>query len=422
LTGSATFAAASGYSYSDASPLSFIARLRLALIWLLAFSGGFVLVEPAPYEFILILAIIVFAATGLAFRAAQVPLLLLLIGHNVGFVIGLLPVIELPDAVKWTAVSAMLSASTIFVAMVLGRDTERCLDILIKGYVASAIVTCTIAVLAFFKLMPGWENFILYLRARATFKDPNVFGPFLVLPGLIVIQWIVGGRARHAFAGAAVFLLIAAGLFLSFSRGAWGNFGSSAAVMLVLMAITARSLEDRLRIVVFSVVGTIAVAAIIFWLLSFGDVSSLFEDRAALLKDYDAGPSGRFGRHIQALLLIPITPFGLGPLQFSKFFIYEPHNSFLDPFMNGGWLAGVTWFALTITTLLMGLRHVFVRTPWQRSHIAVYATFVGQVGESYIIDVQHWRHYFLIMGIIWGLMTASRTGSAPPAPLPARNT
>jgi len=28
-------------------------------------------------------------------------------------------------------------------------------------------------------------------------------------------------------------------------------------------------------------------------------------------------------------------------------------------------------------------------------------------GESYIIDVQHWRHYFLIMGVLWGLMVAA---------------
>ena len=161
------------------------------------------------------------------------------------------------------------------------------------------------------------------------------------------------------------------------------------------------------------------ISAIILVLLSFADVWSLFEERAALMKDYDAGPGGRFGRHVQALLLIPVTPLGLGPLQFSKFFIYEPHNSFLDPFMNGGWLAGITWFGLTLTTLLLGLRHVFVRTPWQTTYLAVYATFVGQVGESYIIDVQHWRHYFLIMGVIWGLMTAPRARQAALVARPA---
>ncbi len=400
-----------GYADPDASPQSLVARLRVLFIWLIAFSGGFVIIEPAPYELIIILAMIVFAVTGVSLRASQVPLLLLLIIHNVGFVISLMPVIELPDTLKWTAVSGLLSVSTLFFAMVLAHDTERRLDFLIKGYVASAIVTSIIAVLAFFKLIPGWENFILYLRARSTFKDPNVFGPFLVLPGMIVIQRIISGGVRNIILGGAVFLIIAAGLFLSFSRGAWGNFAVSVVVMLALTWITTRSTNERVRIALFAIFGAAAVFAVIIALLSVRDVSDLFQDRAALVKDYDAGHGGRFGRHILGALMIPETPFGLGPLQFSKYFEFEPHNSFIDPFMNGGWLAGVSWFALTFMTLLLGLRHVFARTPWQTTYIAAYAAFIGEVGESYIIDVQHWRHYFLIMGVLWGLMTASRPAS-----------
>jgi hypothetical protein len=30
------------------------------------------------------------------------------------------------------------------------------------------------------------------------------------------------------------------------------------------------------------------------------------------------------------------------------------------------------------------------------------------VVESAIIDIDHWRHYFLILGVLWGLMAASR--------------
>ena len=60
----------------------------------------------------------------------------------------------------------------------------------------------------------------------------------------------------------------------------------------------------------------------------------------------------------------------------------------------------------------MGLRFVFVRTPWQPIYHAVYAAFVGIVGESVIIDIDHWRHYFLILGVLWGLMAASRAYAA----------
>jgi hypothetical protein len=30
------------------------------------------------------------------------------------------------------------------------------------------------------------------------------------------------------------------------------------------------------------------------------------------------------------------------------------------------------------------------------------------VAESTFIDIEHWRHYFLILGVLWGLMAASR--------------
>ena len=71
--------------------------------------------------------------------------------------------------------------------------------------------------------------------------------------------------------------------------------------------------------------------------------------------------------------------------------------------------AGSAAFAhllLMIVTLWFGLRHVFQRTPWQRAYIAIYATFAAEVAESWIIDVQHWRHFYLLIGLIWGLIAA----------------
>ena len=51
---------------------------------------------------------------------------------------------------------------------------------------------------------------------------------------------------------------------------------------------------------------------------------------------------------------------------------------------------------------------MFVETPWRTTYIAVYCAFVGAAAESVLIDSDHWRHYFLLLGVIWGLMAASR--------------
>ena len=51
---------------------------------------------------------------------------------------------------------------------------------------------------------------------------------------------------------------------------------------------------------------------------------------------------------------------------------------------------------------------MFLRTPWQPLYHVLYAAYVAVTAESIFIDIEHWRHYFLILGALWGLMAASR--------------
>src|SRR5260221_14749696 len=80
-------------------------RLRLGTLWIVGASGGFVMIEPAPYEFLIMLAMIVFATTGVSMRAGHLSLMWLLIFYNIGFAISLVPVILLENTAKWTAIS-----------------------------------------------------------------------------------------------------------------------------------------------------------------------------------------------------------------------------------------------------------------------------------------------------------------------------
>jgi len=424
-----TLAASADFSLPAAAPraaraaIPFADKLRLGSLWLVAAISGFVLIEPAPYEFAIILSALIFVATGIKLRAGHVPLLLMLIFYNVGFATSLVPVIELPDTAKWTAVSCFLSLTSLFFAVAFAEDTVRRTRVYLRGYILAAVITSIIGVLAYFRLLPNSDMFLRALRAASTFKDPNVFGPFLILPGLIVVQRIMFGSLRAVLFNGVILLVIAAGLFFSFSRGAWGHFAASTVMMLFFLYVTTKSATRRLRMILFSVGGVAVIAGFILLLLSLHGVDALFKERASLVQNYDAGHLGRFGRHILGALLAFDHPLGVGPLQFSKYFPEDPHNSFLDAFMAGGWLGGFTFFALVLVTLAIGLRHVFARTPWQATYIGCYAAFVGEVGESYIIDVQHWRHYYLIMGMVWGLLIAgrgwlkeqARVGAAPRA-------
>ncbi|HEY5131354.1 MAG TPA: O-antigen ligase domain-containing protein, partial [Bradyrhizobium sp.] len=117
---------------------------------------------------------------------------------------------------------------------------------------------------------------------------------------------------------------------------------------------------------------------------------------------------GRFGRHILGADMALDLPFGIGPLQFHNYFPEDTHNSYLNAFMSGGWLAGVSYPALVFVIVVMGFRHVFVRVPWQRAYLAIFAAFLGTVGESLVIDTDHWRHFWMMLGAMWGMFAAAQ--------------
>ena len=127
-----------------------LTRLQRALMWLVGASGGVVFIEPAPYEFTVILAMVVFAASGMSLRLAHLPLIFLLIAYNAGYLFGVLPVADLPDTVQWTAVSMFISITTLFFALALVDDTERRLDMLLKGYLAIAVIVSIFGIITYF--------------------------------------------------------------------------------------------------------------------------------------------------------------------------------------------------------------------------------------------------------------------------------
>ena len=383
-------------------------RLRLMLLWLTGFASALVFIEPSPYEIATLAAIAIFAISGLTLRASLLPFAILLILINIGYTISANALFSDKGVVTWIVTSWYLAATAIFFAAMLGTNTERRLAALMRGCVIAGVVAALAGVLAYFRLIPGSAELLLYDRARGTFKDPNVFGAFLVLPALLALQMVIAGRLAQAAKGMLLIALFSIAILLSFSRAAWGQLAITGAIMLVLTFFTTPSASQRLRIVLIAMAGVAALALLISALLSLDAVANLFKERVSLDQEYDVGQMGRFGRHALGALLALDVPLGIGPLQFSKIFPEDPHNSYLNAFMSGGWLSGVTYPTLALITLAFGLRYLFVATPWQSTMIVVYAAYAGMMIESFIIDSDHWRHVFLLLGVLWGLIAATR--------------
>ena len=382
--------------------------LRLSLLWLTGVSSALVFVDPSPYELLSFLAILAFAAGGLTLFPAMLPLAFLLILINVGYTVSASALLDQKNILIWIAASWYLAVTAIFFAIMLAANTEARVVSLMRGCLAAGVIAALAGVAGYFRLVPGASELLLYDRARGTFKDPNVFGAFLVLPALLALQMLVAGRLGTAFRGFCLFGLFAVGILLSFSRAAWGLLVFTGALFLALTFLTTPSANQRLRIVLIATAGVAAVALLLSALLSIDAVASLLKQRLSFDQDYDVGHMGRFGRHSLGALLALDLPLGIGPLQFSKIFPEDPHNSYLNAFMSGGWIAGVTYPTLVLLTLGFGLRYLFVRTPWQPIMIVIYSAYTGMMVESFIIDTDHWRHVFLLLGALWGLIVATR--------------
>jgi hypothetical protein len=403
------YAATAGGFPSSVTSAPRVTALQRALVWLVGASGAVVFIEPSPYEVVTLVAAFIFFATGLRLRLVFMPLLLLLFLLNIGYSIGAIPFIEQSEVANWIATSWYMAVTVIFFAMVVSEDTEARLDMLRRGLIVGGTIAAISGIAGYFNLVPGGHDLLtLYERARGTFKDPNVLGAFLILPALFVLQGVVTDRLGKSFRSTIALGIMALAILLAFSRAAWGGLAITSGFMLALMVLTSPSRPLRSRIIVMSVVAVIVVVMLLAVLLSFDSISEMFRQRASFDQSYDEGRFGRFGRHILGADMALDLPFGIGPLQFHNYFPEDTHNSYLNAFMSGGWLAGVCYPALVFVTVIMGFRHVFVRVPWQRAYLAIFSAFLGTVGESFVIDTDHWRHFWMMLGAMWGMFAAAQ--------------
>jgi hypothetical protein len=348
-------------------------------------------------------------------RLVFLPLLLMLVLLNVGYTIGAIGVfdqnygaIDRPSVTTWIATSWYMAFTVIFIAMAVSEDTAARLDMLRRGLLVGATIAATAGIAGYFNLVPGGHDLLtLYERARGTFKDPNVFGAFLILPALFALQSVVSDRFGKSFRNAMAFGIMSLAILLAFSRAAWGGLILTSAFMLALMVLTSRSHSQRSRIIVMTLVAAILAIVLVAVLLSFDSIAEMFKQRASFEQSYDSGRFGRFGRYVLGADMALDLPFGIGPLQFNRYFPEDTHNSYLNAFMSGGWLSGICYPALVFVTALNGFRYIFVRVPWQRAYLAIFSAYLGTVGESFIIDTDHWRHFWMMLGLMWGMYVAA---------------
>ncbi|TYC63443.1 O-antigen ligase family protein [Rhodobacterales bacterium] len=376
-------------------------------LWLAAFLSGFVIREPAPYELYMALLSVVWLGCGLKLRREFGPLIICMMLYIAGGIASI-PMAQVQgDAMMYIAVSGFLAITAIFYAAILADDPDR-FRIIQSGYTFSAVLVSAIGIAGYFNLFPGADYFTLYERARGTFQDPNVFGPFLVLPTLLLIQTLLRGpvfRHLHLLVPISILLL---GIFLSFSRGAWVVLFAGVMIIYFLALVTEQSSRRRARLLFLGLAGVVAVLAFLAAALSIDTVDQMFHQRAKLVQDYDGARLGRFARYSLGFQMVMDYPLGLGPLEFNKHFPEDEHNVYLKGFTTYGWLGGTVYIFLAIWTFCSLVPLLFKSRPWTGFAQCLFAVFTAHLILSVIIDTDHWRHMYMFYGLAWGLIGADK--------------
>ena len=386
-------------------------KIALGIVWAGMASSGIVFAEPAPVDLALIALIVLLPAAGLVtFRRPLLVYAVLWLIVVAGGCIGAMSAFDFGVAAKQVFVTFYLSMASVVLAAFIARDPARHVRLIMNAYLLAALVATAAAMIGYFNLVPPLTDLLTeFGRARGTFKDPNVYGAFVVPALVYCLHLGFSGRGMTATLALAATGFLLLGALLSFSRGAWSNAAVSIALFTVLSVVTSGSNRFRLRIAGLVAAAAVAGTLVLGIAIQSPAVSVLLTERAQVEQSYDSLPNGRFAGHETAKTLIASHPLGIGPMQFGGNYHNEDvHEVYLNVLVGHGWLGGAAYVLVVVLTLVLGLAAAFRRGPAQALLLASLSSYAGVAGEGFIVDTDHWRHFFLLMSIIWGVYLASQ--------------
>jgi O-antigen ligase len=368
-----------------------------------------VFTEPAPVDALLMGAIVALPLLAQTRPGPIATTILALMFVNVACAFVIAPAsFQFAEGVRHQVITIYLLLAGFVLAGYIAMDPARRADRVMVVYVLAAAVASALALIGFFGLIPGSsELFTLFGRARGTFKDPNVLGA-AIAPAFVWLLWSVANaplrKAKWSLLG---LVIIGAAMLLSFSRGAWLSAFVSAVFMSAFIAASLKDQRLLSRFVFRFLPALLLFPVAMLALMQIETVREMAEVRFRLDQSYDSGPYGRFGGQAIALDLTLQNPFGIGTFGFGKYHIEDPHNVYLTMFLAAGWIGGLAYIAAILLTLAAGIFHAIAPGPTQRLQILATAAFLGLAVQGFIIDTDHWRHFFIVQALVVGLADAA---------------
>jgi O-antigen ligase len=360
-------------------------------------------IEPAPSDLVFAVVIAVALVTGRLFLE-RVPLSVSVL--VAGFLaLNLLAATVATDgarAVAYFSITLYLGVFALwFSAYVCSVRRTR---LVLLAYLVGAALSAAVACLALVAPFPGASAFVDGPRAQGLFKDPNVFGPFLVPAVLILMEETVAPRLLRFRLSTKLLLLslLTVGVVFSFSRAAWLNLAVGMLVLLVVLALRRGGGRRAMTMLVVSLVA----GAALFGVVAATSSATFLTERAGL-QDYDVQ---RFGTQATGLEIAATHPLGIGPGQFEAVSELSAHSTYVRALAEEGVVGALLIFTLMLLTLGFAARNVVVGVDtYGIGSAALLAAWCGLLVNSSFVDTLHWRHLWLVAALIWA-GTALRAG------------
>ncbi len=366
---------------------------------------GVVVVEPAPPDAVLAAAMLVALLTDrldLGRVPAWVALLLgALLGVNAASLAGAL---DLSIAGKFLATTVFVVLLAVWLAGYV--DSTRRARGVVLAYLGAALASAALGIAALLVPIPGQATLLYHgcCRAQALFKDPNVFGPFLVPAIVILLEELLTPRllaGRRAFKVAAIALLCI-GVLVSYSRAAWFNLAVALVVLLLVLVLRRGGGRPAAALL-----ATVALLAGVAGGYLAATHSETFLRERATFQAYD---TSRFGAQHAGIRLAEDHPLGVGPGQFDVRESISVHSIYVRVLAEQGVLGFVVLAALLLGTLALGLENAAAgRSTYGIGSAALVAGWCGLLANSFFVDTLHWRHLWVVAALIWaGAMRGTR--------------
>ncbi len=154
--------------------------LAHSLLWLIFACSHVVLFEPAPYEFLVILAILFACLVSLQISQQLLPLIALMGLHLGSLILAAMLSVELMPSLQFAGISVIVYATTILLSIYI-YSIPSCINPINHGYVIAGLLSSMLGIAAYFGFLGDYSEILLrFDRVKSLFKDPNVYGAFLI--------------------------------------------------------------------------------------------------------------------------------------------------------------------------------------------------------------------------------------------------